>query len=73
MNQCIICGLPLGQKKSCPRCKEAKRINGKCTYCQSIYNSTPASYKRKYKYCPMCGDRLEQSKFKKWSIGGSVL
>ena len=24
MNQCIICGMPLGKKKNCPRCKKPK-------------------------------------------------
>lgn len=66
MNYCIICGYPLGQKKSCPRCKETQRINGECLYCADIYRSTPKSPKRKYKYCPMCGKELEKNKFKKW-------
>ena len=66
MNQCVICGYPLGRKKSCPRCKETKRINGECQQCIDIYNTTIASPRRKYKYCPMCGERLDENKFKKW-------
>ena len=30
-----------------------------CSYCLGIYSSTPASPKRKYKYCPMCGTKLD--------------
>lgn len=34
MELCIICGLPLGKKKSCPRCKEVKENpkDGDCHY-----------------------------------------
>lgn len=28
-----------------------------CTYCKSILESTPASPRHKYIYCPMCGRR----------------
>ena len=28
-------------------------------YCLGIYNSTPASWKRRFKYCPMCGVKLD--------------
>ena len=30
-----------------------------CDYCNSIKISTPASPRRKYKYCPMCARRVE--------------
>lgn len=30
-----------------------------CEYCIDIYNTTPASPRRRYKYCPMCGRRLD--------------
>ena len=30
-----------------------------CDYCISIENSTPASPRHKYKYCPMCGRRRD--------------
>lgn len=30
-----------------------------CYYCLDIYNSTPASPRRNYKYCPMCGVKLD--------------
>ncbi|SCG82715.1 hypothetical protein DW1_1142 [Proteiniborus sp. DW1] len=33
-----------------------------CKYCMSIYTSTPASPKRKYKFCPMCGEKLDFSR-----------
>lgn len=36
-----------------------------CSYCESIEKSTPASPRRKYKYCPMCGRERE----KKWRGG----
>lgn len=66
MRLCIICGLPLGKKKSCPRCKEIKDKNGECLYCKSIYESTTASPKKKFKYCPMCATEIDKSKMKKW-------
>lgn len=31
----------------------------KCDYCNSIEISTPASPRRNYKYCPMCGRKRE--------------
>jgi predicted amidophosphoribosyltransferase len=68
MNFCIICGLPLGQKKKCPRCEERLKLTqeGDCEYCLSIYQSTSKSFKRKYKYCPMCGKEIDKNKFKIW-------
>ncbi|MBU5440278.1 hypothetical protein KQI42_19985 [Tissierella sp. MSJ-40] len=69
MNYCLICGLPLGQKKKCPRCEERKQSNGECSYCAKIYNSTPKSPRRKYKHCPMCGEKLNKGKFKDWRVG----
>jgi len=33
----------------------AYKLKEECEYCKSINDSTPASPKRKYKYCPMCG------------------
>ena len=33
----------------------SKNINKKCDYCKSIEKATPASPRKKYKYCPMCG------------------
>lgn len=64
MRICIICGLPLGKKKSCPRCKELreKSINGDCSYCLKIYESTSSSPRKKYKYCPMCSKELDVSR-----------
>lgn len=64
MRICIICGLPLGKKKSCPRCKELKNkpTNGDCSYCLSIYESTSRSPKKKFKYCPMCSKELDVSR-----------
>lgn len=37
------------------------RMNKPCDYCIGIYRSTPNSPKRKYKYCPMCGRKLDFS------------
>lgn len=64
MRICIICGLPLGKKKSCPRCKELmeKSIDGECSYCRSIYESTSRSPKKKFIYCPMCAMELDISR-----------
>ena len=36
-------------------------MNKPCDYCIGIYRSTPSSPKRKYKYCPMCGRKLDFS------------
>lgn len=68
MNYCLICGLPLGRKRKCHRCEEErnKPKGGDCEYCVSIYNTTLASPRRKYEYCPMCGKRLDKEKFKIW-------
>ena len=65
---CLVCGLPLGRKKKCPRCnKRIKKLpSGECEYCIDIYNTTTASPRRKYKYCPMCGKELDRSKIKEW-------
>ena len=35
--------------------KDEEALNGECGYCKSILESTPASPRRKYRYCPMCG------------------
>lgn len=66
VNYCLICGLPLGNKKKCPRCEIKTTIDGDCEYCLGIYRSTSASPKRRFKYCPMCGIKLDKSKFKVW-------
>lgn len=29
-----------------------------CNYCEEIKNATPASPRKKYNYCPMCGRKL---------------
>lgn len=34
-------------------------MNNPCDYCIGIYRNTPSSPKRKYKYCPMCGRKLD--------------
>lgn len=31
-----------------------------CNYCESIKSSTPASPKKKFVYCPMCGIKLTE-------------
>lgn len=35
-----------------------------CNYCESIKNSTPASPRKKYNYCPMCGKNVKPHKNK---------
>lgn len=34
--------------------------NENCEYCISIKNATKASPKKRYKYCPICGVRIER-------------
>lgn len=33
----------------------AHKLKEECEYCKGINSATPKSYRRKYKYCPMCG------------------
>ena len=40
-------------------CGENSNSSGYCDYCLNIRSSTPASPRRKYIYCPMCGIKLD--------------
>ena len=42
--------------------EKSQNSMGRCEYCDSIEQATPKSPRKRYIYCPMCGEKLSRGK-----------